>query len=320
MSSLDHLYNGSLGCTTIGTPQALNFKCYTPDPVGTVKTENYYHDVVSEEYPFGSSVGVSQLCAQGQPAVAHIDFARSSRAGRTGDCPGLQFIAFARDGISWSTFNTGHSAGVTNLTQAQLNGIFVSCTITEWGQINGNASDHTPIKVYTAQDGSGTRAAWDGFVGGNSASCPGTTKIFENNAQPIIDAGDQGVAIYPYSFGRWVENGGQGTTLGSVNGVAVNATTIANGTFPFGRFLYNVVRNSTSSLKQSADTKFYLNPTTGWLCKDNPKHAVNPFTHNNYRTDIESAITDNGFVPLPVGPIGGGVVGSSHCRVTSYTP
>jgi ABC-type phosphate transport system substrate-binding protein len=321
MDSIDRLYNGSVGCTTIHTPQPLNFKCYNP----TVTTENQYHDVVLQENPLGSSVGIAQLCSQGLKNVANINFARSSRALRTGDCPGLRQVSFARDGISW--WYTPGSEGSTvpnhSLTSAQLKDIFVNCTITQWGQVNGNAADHTPIHVWTAQAGSGTRATWDGFVGGSSDACVSGPDhiIFENDAQPIIDAGDLNDAIYPYSFGRFQQNGGQGGALGKVDAIAPTTATIGNGTFPFGRFLYNVYRvGGTASLRANAATTAFLDPKTGWICKRSGLHTTNPFSGNNYRDDIETAISDNGFVPIPSGPIGGGVTGNSYCRVISYTP
>ncbi len=327
MQKLDDLYNASPGCVVIGVPQVENYACY-PDTVDTVKTENYYHDVAVENYPLGSSVGISQLCHQGQAGTALINYARSSRALRNTDCSGIRAVAYARDGISWWSHDS-NSHAPNNLTQAQLQGIWNSCTITTWGQVNGNAGDNTPILVYTAQAGSGTRTTFDGFLGtgANSTNCipaqykdgnagNGERVIFENNAQPILDANEQGTAIYPYSFGRFSQSGGEGGSLGSIDGVAPSANTIANGTFAYGRFLYNVYRATTNTMPVNRAAKSFISEKTGWLCKTSA-HAVNPLTGNNFRTDIESTIRSEGFVPLPVGTIGGGISGTSYCRASS---
>ena len=44
---------------------------------------------------------------------------------------------------------------------------------------------------------------------------------------------------------------------------------------------------------------------------------MDPVTGLNYRTEIANIITAQGFVNLPVGPIGGGVSGSDYCRLTT---
>jgi hypothetical protein len=63
----------------------------------------------------------------------------------------------------------------------------------------------------------------------------------------------------------------------------------------------------------------------GWICKadDNSApgtnqgfyHDTDPKTGVSYGTEISNVIFANGFVPIPYGPIGGGVVGSSKCRI-----
>src|SRR5262245_7214164 len=207
MSDVDKLYLYSPGCAQIPTPSGptpwLDFSCQSPDPAGTITTENYVHDQVHQAYFLGSSNGISQLCGQGNPGVAHIDYARSSRAPRTGDCAGMNFVAYARDGISVETANVSGSGafGMNNttggglctgkgicLTQQNLKDIFVNCTITNWNQVGGN---NVPITIYTAQPGSGTRATFDGFLGGSSDTCiPAAQKathiIPENNNSGLI--------------------------------------------------------------------------------------------------------------------------------------
>lgn len=300
-------------------------------------TENYEHDSPREAFFLGSSNGIKQLCNQGQPGVAHIDFARSSRALKNTDCAGLHSVAYAKDGISWEAWNVSGSgvfgmnnttspcAGGICLTQAQLKAIFVQCTITDWNQVNPSVPVGTTIDVYTAQAGSGTRSTFDGFVGGSSDSCinnrgsayAGSHIIPENGNAPILANGDQNVAIFPFSYGVWTQQSTANTVLGAVDGVAVSDTTIGDGTFPWSRNLYNIYCSATCpGGASSAATVNYVGET-GWQCKLGSQHSINPLTGRNYHTDLYFVYTTHGFVPMPGGAIGGGVGGADYCRLTA---
>jgi ABC-type phosphate transport system substrate-binding protein len=328
MQGLDGLYMFSPGCDQLapsGTTQWLDFSCLAPDPAGTVTTENYEHDQVHEAYFLGSSVGITQMCEQGQSGVARIDFARSSRAPKNGDCSGLHFVAYARDGLTAEAFDksssgihnmnnqSGTCAGSTGfcLTQAQLQGIYITCSITNWSQVGGQ---NVKISIYTPQAGSGTRSTWDGFLGGDSSHCipaaqQATHIIPENSNTPIKDPKN---AIFPFSFGVWTlqVHSKNGARLAAVDNVAPSASSIGDGSFPYGRFLYNVFLPGTSS----AATVNYVGEE-GWICKPNADHHSNPVSGNNYRTDISNTISANGFVPVPNGVIGGGDSNSDFCRL-----
>jgi len=348
MQALDGLYLFSPGCDQLASgtnTQWLDFSCASPDPTGTIKSENYQHDQVHEAYFLGSSNGIKQVCTQGQAGVAYVDFARSSRAPGTSDCTKLHFVAYARDGISWEAFNisgsgvnkggslmsngSGTCAGSAGtaarfcLTQTQLQQIFVSCSITNWSQVGGAS---VPISIYTPQAGSGTRKTWDTFLGGDSSSCiPTALKTshqIPENSNTGIPSSDQKGAIFPFSFGVWTTqvHGTGGAVLGAVDKILPNATTIGNGTFPYGRFLYNVFCDSAAagtcgvspSHMATAQTIKYVGEE-GWICKG--FHVVDPVTGVNYRTDISKAITAAGFVPEPVGVIGGGDTNKDYCRL-----
>ena len=91
MQRLDAVYSGAPGCVVLaptGTPQPLSGDCYSDTPVGTIPV-NPDHDGVIQNFPLGSGTGINQLCQQGLANVASIDFARSSRGPKTGDCDGL---------------------------------------------------------------------------------------------------------------------------------------------------------------------------------------------------------------------------------------
>ena len=297
-------------------------------------TENYEHDQPREAYFLGSSNGIKQLCNQGQPGVAHIDFARSSRGVKTGDCAGLRFVAYAKDGISWEAWNQAGSGvfGMNNvagtppcaanticLTQAQLKAIFVQCTITNWSQVGGA---NLAISIYTPQSGSGTRSTFDGFLGGSSDACiPALQRpthiVPENSNTAIINNGDQLSAIFPFSFGVWSNQSTPNTVLGAVDGVAAGQDTIGNGSFPYSRNLYNVYCSAgCPGGASSAQTVNYVGEL-GWQCNVGSAHSINPITGRNYHTDLYFVYTVNGFVPMPGGPIGGGVGGADYCRLTT---
>jgi hypothetical protein len=275
--------------------------------LGTIVTDNYRHDQPHGAFFLGSGSGINQLCQQGLTGVAPIDYARSSRALKSSDCTGLDFVAYARDGISWEAFNvSGSGVGTTvrNLTQAQLQGIYVNCSITNWNQVGGN---NVPIVLYTAQAGSGTRSTFDTFLGGaGSTACmttaqKATNQIPENNNEGIPAANRPG-AIFPFSFGIYAtqeanpyggtSNSVDGSFLGNIDGVAPNVTTIRNGTFPYTRYLYNVVSRANASQA----TMDYVGPN-GWICKTLGEHA-NASNGSNYHYVVASKINAAGFVPL----------------------
>jgi PBP superfamily domain len=350
MDALDRLYLFSPGCAQIPTPSGptawLDFSCQSPDPTGTITSENYEHDQTHEAYFLGSSNGIAQLCNQGGTVagapVAHIDFARSSRASKTSDCSGLDFVAYALDGISWEAFNSksGGEHGMNNqsgtcsgsgggtqfcLTQAQLQGIFLTCTITNWSQVGGQ---NVPIHPYTAQPGSGTRSTFDTFLGGSSDTCINAKgsayaakHIIPENANSAIKANkDQIDAIFPFSFGVFntqVKGIQKNWTLGAIDDVLPTQSSISDGSFPFTRDLYNVLCTAGCSTGQSSTATFnYVGPD-GWICKNSNSHAADPVTGINYRTEIANTIAAQGFVPIPFGPIGGGDANSGYCRLST---
>jgi ABC-type phosphate transport system substrate-binding protein len=332
MLALDQLYNASPGCTVIaptGT-QPLNNECI---PQSTdIKTENYDHDRISETYPIGGSSGITQLCEQGLTGVATTNFVRQTSAPSSTVCTGLDYVAYARDGITWEAFpkatgagtktfknTSGACAGSTGLclTQAQLQGIYVNCTITNWNQVGGG---NVPIVRYSILPQYGTRKAFDTFLGGSSTSCAGT-KLIDQTDNAEVAAADVPGAIVPVSVGSWNERYGKSTAvtagaLGEIDGVAPSVANLQNGTFPFGRFLYNVYCNATTcgtAKKASTATSKYLGPG-GWICKATA-HAVDPVTGVNYRTEINNTILAEGFAPLPSGPVGGGSTLTDYCRL-----
>ena len=159
--------------------------------------------------PNGSGAGRDALKASVLAGDGCIDVARSSGAprpvgsGSGQDLASSEYYAFGLDAVGWSS---GSSHAPTNLTQAQLQGIY-NCTFTNWSQVGGTAG---AIKRYWPQAGSGTRSFAQSDLLGfdpttfSGGSCPAVTLSEENHGDTIASAGDNETAVYVYSGAVWV--------------------------------------------------------------------------------------------------------------------
>jgi len=371
MQGLDTLFNDSLGCymtQPTGTNQTLDFSCASNNggnQVGEGYTENPINDVAAEEPALGSSGGIDQIEYGGTgndgggtaEPTAVVNYARSSRQFKSSDYPGQNFVAYATDGVSYLTFPTvaGKSTashGVTNLTTVQLTNIW-NGTDKTWKSVGGTSTQH--ICVYVAELSSGTESTWATALGFSSpttlnayvdslTTAPTNCKtptgisyaqshtIFENEGQDIVKNGDEGNAIYFFSYGKYqvvckaasgptsqCDNGDKAakTYLGQVNGVAPNPTTILCGTgcpqqFPITRNLYNVYSNGSFTPADNAQFGFPVATAAtinyvseiGFLCKGQldtgNAQVVDPSTGSWYHTEIDSVISSQGFIPFPL--------------------
>jgi hypothetical protein len=205
MQSLDTLFNNVPGCViTSGSVanaptkklQELNYACEHSTKVGTTTKvleqvpgnaylDNPINDVAVEEPPMGSSNGIAALelgrvyttstygktfstsvtATKGQ--IAPINFARSSRTKSSHDTKGLQFVAYAKDGVAPFYFTefggtkTPQAKVAATLSATKLAQIFKGA-IYDWGQLGSKTSE--PIFVYSAQTGSGTQATMKTFL------------------------------------------------------------------------------------------------------------------------------------------------------------
>ena len=350
MNDLGTAYNESEGCelVPVNYPETgTEHQCrpVAQQAAGTVDTENYDHDLAIGYFPQGSNAGRRQLCSQTTPrpaGVPFITYARSSSAPDVGfQCPAtpggalpsnaglkLRFVAFAKDALTW-TYWTGQSpAPVTDLTQAQLNDIFVDCTITNWNQIGG---ENQPITVWAAIPGSGSRSTWDAFVGGSSSNCipaeykdgdnstpvacPGERVVREHVMTPVKNdpcVPDEKHSIYYTGVGTYnarVDFRGD-ALLGSVEGFQATEANIQSGDFPFSRFMYNVIRIAGPAPLVNPQTAGFVG-TTGWICKPGNEHAK-PIGSSgagterlkasfNYDELVLQQFADNGFIPIRSG-------------------
>jgi ABC-type phosphate transport system substrate-binding protein len=206
MIGLDALFDQVPGCvitsgSVTGAPasssQQLNYSCETSTGVtgapaagltleqqpGLAYLDNPINDAAVEEPPMGSSNGIAQLelgrnqstgsVLEGTNSenISAINYARSSRDPGSGDDKGLNFVAYARDGVAPLIFTEsnsvktsfGKTVSTAGLTTAQLQDIY-NGTIYDWGQIPG-VKFSAPIYVYSGQEGSGTQSTFKTFLG-----------------------------------------------------------------------------------------------------------------------------------------------------------
>lgn len=326
------------------------------DP-NTVLEENYDHDIYVGYYPAGSTGGQRFLCGQGatddanypgllgarQASVDPVQIARSSSGfnnkASKNPCTRdyydgstvpdtdltLRFVGFAKDAITWVAWpSKNFPGGIENLTQAQLVGIYVDCTINDWGDLvpsldptwNGVTYTDTPsgspgnIEVWTVLRQSGTREDWEKFLGasgtdGRSENCipaqykdgnpaNGERIILEHVASDVVGAGNEENAIYFFSVGIHAAfpDRAAGSVVGSINGILPTEDAVRNGTFPTSRTVYNVYRQAgPSPLKSKAITGF-VGPG-GWICKAPSQHAK-PVGDPGAGIERGNAITNGG--------------------------
>jgi len=220
--SLDALFDQAPGCPLVTSTgvQPLDFSC-TSTTLGQSTltpqenagyTENPVNDSVTEQSPVGSNLGITQLQDQGAhgvtstvPVANDINYARDSRAAKSSDLKGLNFVAYAVDALSWFHYTKvggakSASGKVKDLSKADLIGIW-NGTIDNWSQVGGS---NAPIVVYTDPEGAGTQSTWKNYLGfdpstpSNAVNCAvaGTGGLAGTNcAGPEIISQDEDAQI-----------------------------------------------------------------------------------------------------------------------------
>jgi len=234
MQQMDVLFNSSPGCTlfvpfpSATTPQNLDYRCSGPGAGPqqvTPHPENPVNDISVQEQALQDPEGVAsngtlQLEDQGAHGATatsfgvpigvadNVNYARSDRFAfdprfaSPGDLQGLNFVAYAEDGVAPFHYTTvGGTAtpshAVTNLTQSQLQAIY-NGTDTNWDEVGGA---NAPIVVFSAKEGLGTQSTWQTFLGfdpsmatnivncwtpsGGTNTCVGPAPIPENEDAQI---------------------------------------------------------------------------------------------------------------------------------------
>jgi ABC-type phosphate transport system substrate-binding protein len=164
------------------------------------------------ERPNGSSAGITALATDEGGTTHHhpcLDYARSSRAPKTTDPPGLTFVALAQDNLTYASikkstkFPHGSNAP-TNLTTKDLTNIYL-CKVTTWNQVGGTS--HATIRPLLPQMGSGTLAQFLADIGVTTPGpCVDEPATLEENEgiDPIYKSANAPNEIVPFSAGRWV--------------------------------------------------------------------------------------------------------------------
>jgi hypothetical protein len=195
------------------------------------------------------------------------------------------------------------------------------------------AKSPQPIDCYVAQTGSGTEKTWAADIVGGVDAAPclndesvGTAAshsgLFENEVSAMFtpsgtwNNGDEKDAIYYFSTGKYalenVKHALPGTPaktfvgLGEINGITANQASVQGttgdgvpGDFPVTRYLSNVYNNtSTATNGIASQPTLNLVGEYGFLCKPSTNTDIDPLTGVSYRSEIETAITAQGFFPL----------------------
>ena len=168
----------------------------------------------------------------------------------------------------------------------------------------------------------GVEAGWVANGGSPATLVSAHENLFENDMSFISKQVDAKDAIYFFSLGKFSTTcpGTKGgfcagtpakslTTFGAINGIVASQTTVQGTgggggvTFPVTRGLYNIYNNSTATAPAGAVNQATLNfaGENGFLCKSSTASEIDPQTGATYRSEIEKAITSNGFFPLDVG-------------------
>lgn len=260
MQQLDTLFNDAQGCQIYdptGAHQPLNFACASqapgyvaPESLAPGNGENPYNDISVEEPYIGSSNGINQLKYQGSNTPSNgfqaspINYARSSRALKSTDTPGENFVAYAKDGVDWVTFSAVNNKHQTyhpsqcvpgnDIEEQYLVDIW-NGTISNWAQLCADiayapatptkadyakyAADNAPICVYDAQDGSGTLATWDSYLGITTENFIGT---LTPNTTSSAWAQSVGLSATPVNFG--CTNGTNASAYGATHQIFENET------------------------------------------------------------------------------------------------
>jgi ABC-type phosphate transport system substrate-binding protein len=134
--------------------------------------------------------------------------------------------------------------------------------------------------------------------------------IVQNELSSITHNGDQAYAITFFSYGRYEQqkssSSAAGSALGSPEGVAPSEKTILDGSYPVPEDLYTVYSDgSNSKIPVSTPATLNFASEAGFLCKPTTTNGattgsaiVDPVTGKTFRSEIEAAITSQGFFPL----------------------
>ncbi|MEV6110132.1 hypothetical protein AB0M28_36320 [Streptomyces sp. NPDC051940] len=190
--------------------------------------------------PNGSGAGRTALVNELNRGFNCLDFSRSSSLNQAPTSPGLTYVPFAVDGLSYAV--TPNSVLPRKLTLADLREIY-HCNPDYIG------TGTNAVTAYIPQAGSGTRSFWLGQMQVTEAQLPSLTCIKDNkNGAPVQEHDGRFMdsrSIVPFSIAQYQAQAAgtiadlRGSSLlGSVGG---QTPTTLNSDFAIKRDVYNVI-------------------------------------------------------------------------------
>jgi ABC-type phosphate transport system substrate-binding protein len=308
--SLD--YNASLAAA--GDTVSARLYNWDPTPAGWITPKPGGSTIPR---PGGTRAGLSALNGS---VSSTLDFTAASNGPFSQDPALDDFVALAKDAVSWAAPATGNAPA--NLTTADLKAIY-TCTLTNWNQIGdipGYTGPNAAIHPYLPPAGSGNRDIFLAMVNGSytsritPGSCVSPATPFDNEGtDPAFQDPN---ALVPYSVGHYVgQLNGHTTatdapgplTVRSIDGTAPLAAGAINSSFAatnYGRVIFNVVRDAdwNATTDQGTALNNIFGPL-GWVCND-PTAAADIASYGYQALDFGAcgSITNgNGFGPVGVG-------------------
>jgi phosphate transport system substrate-binding protein len=139
-----------------------------------------------------------------------------------------------------------NGVGVTNLTTAQIKGIYDG-SITNWNKVGGA---NIPIVVVSRPASSGTRATFSRFVIGGPETVSGPSSLTTDSTGTVITnvAQNAGAVGYAATGPAMKESG---ITLSSIDGNAPNAANTKNNTYKFWNIEHMYTKGPATGLAQA---------------------------------------------------------------------
>src|SRR5581483_5650476 len=137
-------------------------------------------------------------------------------------------------------------AGITNLTTAQLQGIYAG-TITNWSQAGGK---RLPIIVVSRPTSSGTRATFAQYVLGHNERVTGPSHLVTDSTGQVIQEVAQTSGAIGYAATGQVPTG-SAAMLVSIDGKAANTSSVENNTYKFWNIEHMYTKGQPSPLARA---------------------------------------------------------------------
>ncbi|NHC14857.1 hypothetical protein G9H71_13800 [Motilibacter sp. E257] len=229
------------------------------DAFGSATVQTKANPACTISRPAGSGAGRTALVTQLQAGNGCLDFARSSSLSLGATTPGLTYVPFAVDAVSFAV--SSDSLLPRRLTLQQVKDIY-NCK-----------NDAQGWKPLLPQAGSGTRSFWLSTLGMTEAQVTASPCIVQTVAGAPIQEHDGRVldssSIVPISVAQWVAQ--TEGTVADVRGKAVlgvidgNLPIVLNSDFGVKRDVYNVV--PTSKLGESPYKEIFIGKQSE-ICKN----------------------------------------------------